>query len=106
MNLLLSNKLRLINPHFFFDFRVDQPCWYAFLDRAEKKKQYKWRIGVKYLGETEEHAFSVASFKVDDQSVWSSLCSRSFGERLVDLFRTGGKQAASDWLKGQAAEAP
>ena len=104
MNLLLSNKLRLINPHFFFDFRVDQPCWYAFLDRADKKRQYHWRIGVKYLGETEEHTFSLASFKVEQESVWSKLCSQSFGEQLVDQFRSGGKPAVSDWLKEQAAE--
>lgn len=103
MNLSLSNKLRAMNPRFFFDFRVDQPCWYAVLERGERRRQYKWRVGVKYLGETEEHTFGVTCLKTDDDAVWADVCSESFAAGLVEAFRLGGKKAVSERLKDEVA---
>jgi hypothetical protein len=99
MNLLLSSKLRMMNPHKFFSEKEYQPCWYVSFVRAEKRKQCKWKVGVKFGQEVEEHLFSLASFDLDDERVWSHVGSQDFAIQLLDVFRAGGRNSAKEWLK-------
>jgi hypothetical protein len=99
MNLLLSSKLRLMDPRKFFNEREYQPCWYVSFQPGEKRRQCKWKVGVKFGQEVEEHLFGLASFDLEDEKVWSSVTSQEFALKLLDTFRTGGKNVVKEWLK-------
>jgi len=89
-----------MKPRDFYE--VDKlPCWYAIIEKGEKRKQLKWKIGVKYLGETEEYSFGVTSFNLEDEKVWNNLNSLSFANNLIKLFKSGGKKAVKEWLRNE-----
>jgi hypothetical protein len=71
--------------------------------KSDKRRQFKWKIGVKYLGETEEYLFGVIAFDVNDDAVWSNVTSRSFAEELLETFKIGGKKAVKERLKEENA---
>ena len=103
MNLSLSSKIRLMSPHKFYTDRDKNPCWYAEIQKADKRRQLKWRVGVKYLGETEDCCVGVTSFDVNADDVWAYVTSQKFAEQLLELFKTGGKKAVKEWLKEENA---
>ena len=99
MNLTLSNKIRLMEQRRFYTDRDKNPCWYVEAQKSDKRRQFKWKVGVKYLGETEEYLFGVTGFDVNDDLIWNNIVSQSFAEQLLDVFKSGGKKAVKEWLK-------
>ena len=99
MNLLLSNKIRLLDPRRFFCDTADQPCWYTEFQKGEKRRQCKWKLGVKYLGEKEEHLVGLASFETENNDIWAQVTSQQFAIDLLKIYRTSGIKAAKEWLK-------
>ncbi len=99
MNLSLSSKIRQMNPRSFFTDREKNPCWYVIVERGEKRKQIKWKVGVKFRGETEEYVLGASYFDTADDAVWNKLNSQQFAQELLEAFRFGGKKAAKEWLK-------
>jgi hypothetical protein len=99
MNLSLSTKLRSIKPSHFFDERVAQPCWYISLEKSEKRRQYKWTVGVKWVVDTEEHSFGLTAFDLNDEQVWAQVTSYDFAQQLLNIFKAEGKQGVKSFLK-------
>jgi hypothetical protein len=99
MNLLLSNKIRLINKHHFFMETSDQPCWYAEFLKSDKPKQNKWKLGVSYLGQKEEHLVSLASLDLENKEEWNRITSKAFALELIDIYRLRGIKSVKEWLK-------
>ena len=99
MNLTLSSKIRQINPRYFFTDREKLPCWYVEAVPSDKRRQFKWKVGVKFRGETEEYTQGVTVFDTSNDEVWTYVTSQSFALKLLNLFKSGGKKAIKDWLK-------
>ena len=104
MNLSLSNRIRQMSKRKFFTEREYQPCWYAVLEVGEKRKQYKWKVGVKFGMETEDHLYSLSGFDVDNDEVWATIASAEFAKKLIDIFRSEGKNAVKEWLKDESID--
>jgi hypothetical protein len=99
MNLLLSNKIRLMDRRRFFSDTSDQPCWYVEFEKADKRRQCKWKLGVKFLGEKEEHLVGLTSFEVENNDVWAQVTSKQFAIDLLAEYKSGGIKTAKEWLK-------
>ena len=99
MNLLLSSKIRLMDRRRFFNDLADQPCWYVEFEKAEKRRQAKWKVGVKYLGEKEEYLVGLTSFELENNEIWANVTSQQFATDLIAFYRSGGIKSVKEWLK-------
>ena len=78
------------------------PCYYADIEKAEKRKDWHYKIGCKYFGSAkdEEYSFKLAKAgDVDDNNVWQRLTGVEFAVELISLFKDGGEVAVKDWIK-------
>ena len=77
-----------------------QPCWYADMERADKKKDYKWKVGCKHEGKTEEYSFKLSKAgDVNDDKFWQRATDVDFALQLIDMFKQGGAKAIRAWIK-------
>jgi hypothetical protein len=102
MNLLLSNKIKLLDRRRFFSDAADQPCWIVEFQKADRRRQCKWKVGVHYMGEKEEHLVGLTSFEVENNDVWSNLTSKQFAIDLLDIFKSGGIKSVKEWVKDES----
>lgn len=86
---------------FLGDFSEErQPCWYADVEVAEKRKDYKWKVGCKHEGNTNEYSFKAEKIgNVDDDTLWNRITGADFAIELLDLFKSGGTEAVKKWVK-------
>lgn len=79
-----------------------QPCWYANLDDANNKNKAKWVVGVKGQEDVEECKFRVLRI-ADPQNDMSWRWATSFecAQKLMDIFKNGGKSALLQWIKNK-----
>lgn len=78
------------------------PCFYADIEKAEKRKEWRWKVGCKYFGaaKDEEYAFKISKAgDVDDEQVWQRMISAEFAIELISLFKDGGELAVKNWIK-------
>ena len=99
MNSKSGNFVSTASPsHINVDDR--QPCWYADMEQALKKKDYKWKVGCKQDGKTEEYSFKVSKAgDVNDSNFWDRVTGIDFASELIDLFRQGGQKSVKDWIR-------
>lgn len=77
-----------------------QPCWYADIEQATKKKDYKWKVGCKKGGKTEEYSFKISNAgDVNNSDFWQRATGIDFATELIDLFRDGGQKSIKEWIK-------
>lgn len=77
-----------------------QPCWYADLEAADNRKDYKWKIGCKKDGQTEEYSFKISKAgDVSDESFWAHATGLDFAVELIELYKKGGQQSVKQWIK-------
>lgn len=77
-----------------------QPCWYADIERSDKRKDCKWKVGCKNDGQTDEYSFKISKAgDVDDNDFWSRATGLDFATELIDLFKNGGQQSVKRWIK-------
>jgi hypothetical protein len=99
MNLLLSSKVRLLDSRRFFSETADQPCWSVEFQKVEKRRQCKWKIGVKYLGEKEEHFVGLTGFDVENNDIWYQVTSQQFAINLLSIYKLEGIKSVKEWIK-------
>jgi hypothetical protein len=78
------------------------PCCFANVEKAEKRKEWKWNVGCKYFGDQKDEEYSFKFSKmgdVDDIDIWQRITSVDFAVELISLFRDGGEVAIKDWIK-------
>jgi hypothetical protein len=76
------------------------PCYYADIEKDEKRKEWKWKVGCKYQGQTEEYSFKMSKAgDIEDKDFWQRVTSLEFATELIDLFREGGELAVKNWIK-------
>jgi len=77
-----------------------QPCWYADMENASKRKDYKWKVGCKHEGKTDEYSFKISKAgDVNNDKFWKRATGVDFAIELIDLFKHGGAKAIKDWIK-------
>lgn len=77
-----------------------QPCWYADIEQASKRKDYKWKVGCKQDGKTEEYSFKISKAgDVTNGDFWTRATGIDFATELIDLFREGGQKSVKDWIR-------
>jgi len=83
------------------DFPEDrQPCWYADMEQASKRKDYRWKVGRKHDGKNDEYSFKISKAgDVSDERFWQHATGVDFATELIDLFKNGGSRAVKDWVK-------
>ena len=76
------------------------PCFFAEVEKAEKAKDWKWKVGCKFEGQVEECSFKFGKVgDVDDANVWQRLNSIGFVTELLEVFKDGGEEAVKEWVK-------
>lgn len=76
------------------------PCYFTKVEKSEKRKDWKWSVGVKYLDNNEEFSFKMLKIgDTSDEKLWKRITSVDFAIELIDLFRDGGELAVKTWLK-------
>jgi hypothetical protein len=85
------------------DFSEDkQPCWYADLEVADNKKDYKWKVGFKHEGKTGEYSFKFDKLgNIKDIKIWNHITRAEFAIQLINVFRSGGPEAVKKWIKNK-----
>ena len=100
MKTLNSKSGSLVPAIQILDEEEEYPCWYAELRRGDAKKKYKWVVGKKFSGETDEYSFGVTSAgDIKDDSVWEKLTSSDFAVELIKQFKSGGENRVKKWIK-------
>lgn len=88
------------NKYLPIDLDERQPCWYADLERGSSKKDYKWKVGCKYDGNTDEYSFKISDVgDVNDNDFWSVITSADFATKLIDTYKAGGKDLLEKQIK-------
>jgi len=100
MRALNSKAGTFVSNQRAIDIEDKQPCWYADMERGPKRKDYKWKVGCKHDGNTDEYSFKISKAgDIDDDEFWSRATSVDFAAELIDLFRNGGQKSVKDWVK-------
>ena len=96
-----AGSTSLLTANLFTNFPEDrQPCWYADIEQANSRKNYKWKVGRKYEGDNDEYSFKISKAgDVDNEKFWERATGVDFAAELIDLFRDGGTKAIKDWIK-------
>lgn len=77
-----------------------QPCWYADIEQASKRKDYRWKVGCKCDGKTDEYSFKISKAgDVNNNDFWQRVTGIDFATELIDLFRDGGQKSIKEWIK-------
>ena len=77
-----------------------QPCWYANIERGDKRKDYKWKVGCKSDGQTDEYSFEISKAgDINDGEFWERATGLDFATKLIDLFKSGGQKSIKHWVK-------
>jgi hypothetical protein len=77
------------------------PCTYVELERAEKRKDWKWKVGCKFFGAANdvEYSFKVSKAgDTDNEKFWLRTTGVDFAVELIDVFRDGGERAVKEWI--------
>ena len=84
-----------------FDSIFWQPCYYAELEKGEKRRNWVWKIGCKRENEKcEETTFKIYKFgDVNNEEKWQKLISAEFAIMLIDLYRSGGEAKIKQWIE-------
>jgi hypothetical protein len=85
-------KAGSINKH-NFDSIFWHPCYYAEIEKAEKRKNWIWKIGCRRENEkSDELSFKLYKFgNINDEIIWSKLNSAEFAIMLIDAYRKNGE---------------
>lgn len=84
----------------FQDDDERHPCWYADLESGDKRKDYKWKVGCKHQGQTDEYSFKVSKAgDINDDKTWNKLIGVDFAVELINKFKTGGTNEVKKWIK-------
>jgi hypothetical protein len=76
------------------------PCYYANIEKGEKRKEWSWSVGCKHQGKKEEYSFKLPKLgDVNDDELWNRITSFEFAKELIDLFRDGGELGVKNWIK-------
>lgn len=95
-----SGSLVSANPSLTISADDRQPCWYADIELATKRKDYKWKVGCKQDGKTEEYSFKISKAgDVNNSDFWQRVTGIDFATELIDLFREGGQKSVKEWIK-------
>jgi len=76
-----------------------QPCWYVDINKSEKKKDYKWKIGIKNTEQNEEFECKFSEISSNNHSIWDRIRDNAFAIELLQKFKMGGESAIRDWFK-------
>ena len=78
------------------------PCVYADLEKADKRKDWKWKVGCKFFGYGKdiEYSFKISKIgDVDNEKFWLRSINADFAIELVSVFKDGGELALKEWIK-------
>lgn len=76
------------------------PCYYAKLEKADKRKEWKWTLGCKFGDVKEKYSFKLSKIAdITDESNWTRFISAEFAIELIELFRNGGEPTVKEWIK-------
>jgi len=76
------------------------PYYYANIEKNENRKKWKWKVGCKYQGATEEYSFELSKIgDINNEEVWRKITGLEFATELIDLFRDGGEVVVKNWVK-------
>lgn len=76
------------------------PCWYANVEQAARRKDYKWKVGCKHDGKTDEYSFKFSKLgNIKDEERWNEITSTDFAIKLIELFRQGGQKTVKKWVQ-------
>ncbi|MFA5023338.1 MAG: hypothetical protein WC523_00075 [Patescibacteria group bacterium] len=83
-----------INSKINMDHLYMKPCYFADIERAEKRKDWVWRIGCKYENKkNEDFSFKMYKFgDVTDEKTWLYITSAAFAIVLIDTYRKDGEE--------------
>ena len=98
-NIKAGSLVTPLRPRFDSD---KYPCYYAETEKAEKRKDWKWKLGCKYFGfaTDTEYSFKMAKVgDVDDDGTWNYITSTEFAAEIIDIYREGGDPAIKEWIK-------
>lgn len=77
-----------------------QPCWYVYAEHGDKRKEYKWKVGCKIGGQTDDYSFEISRVgDVNDDEFWIRATGLDFATELIDLFKNGGQKSVERWIK-------
>ena len=82
------------------DITDKQPCWYATLESVSSRSKAKWVVGVKREDKNnQEYSFKISKLgDVYDEDFWTDKTSKDFAIKLIEKFKSGGKEALKEWL--------
>lgn len=78
-----------------------QICWYAVLEKSSDRTDWKWNVGTKHQGHTDECSFLVSDFgDIADDLEFSLLIGEEMAVKLISLFKSDGESSIQGWIDG------
>lgn len=85
------------------DFDTVYPCWYAEIEKSDKREDYKWKFGCKFNGKDNSNYIRFSDIgNINDNRFWAKAMSYDFVLGIVSGFRSGGRIGVLEWLKEAA----
>jgi len=77
------------------------PCYFAEIEKSDKRKNWLWKIGCKRENEnSEETSFKISKFgDVNDENMWRKLTNLDFAIMLINIYKENGEVGIKKWIK-------
>jgi len=82
------------------------PCFYAAIEKSDKRKNWLWKIGCKKENEkSEELMFKMYKFgDVNDEKVWQKVTNIDFAIMLIGVYRESGEAGIKQLIKDNSPQ--
>lgn len=88
-----------------FDSIFMQPCYYANIEKSEKRKDWMWIVGCRRENEpSDEFSFKMSKLgDVNDDQLWKVITGSEFAIRLISIYRNNGQAGVRQWIRNNCS---